>query len=119
MGAHEIPFVIGVTGHRDVRPQDISRLEHAFEDIILQLRQRIRAPLIVVSALAEGADRIAARVALKLGLQLIAPLPLPIKEYRRDFERGLSAGAAVEFDTLIAQATATPIMSFAEGNTIQ
>ena len=58
--------------------------------------------MIVLSALAEGADRLVARVALAQGVKLVAPLPLPIEEYRRDFEPGLEPGNMAEFDELFA-----------------
>ena len=45
-----------------------------------------RHPLRIVSALAEGADRMAARAALDLGETLEVVLPFAQKEYERDFE---------------------------------
>ncbi len=119
-----VPLVIGVTGHRDLRTQDVPQLEREVAAIITRLQrdyigEENKTPLILISALAEGADRIVARVALALGVRLIAPLPLPIVEYRRDFEPGLIPGAAVEFDQLLSQAAATPIMSFTAGNSLE
>src|SRR5689334_3508341 len=90
-----LPLVIGVTGHRDLRNQDIPALEHEVAAIITTLRTDYlhgETPLIVLSSLAEGADRLAARVALAHGAQLIAPMPMPVEEYRRDFEPGLEPG---------------------------
>ncbi len=97
-----LPLVIGVTGHRDLRDQDVARLELEVAAILARLRrdylgQGTETPLVVVSALAEGADRLVARVALKAGARLIAPMPLPVDEYRRDFEPGLKPGNIDEF----------------------
>jgi len=50
----------------------------------------------VASALAEGADRIAARQALDLGYSLCCPMPFAQDEYERDF----ALGAALEPDSL-------------------
>jgi hypothetical protein len=110
-----LPLVIGVTGHRDLRDQDIVRLEQEVAAIIARLRHDFLAddeetPIIVLSALAEGADRLVARVALAQGARLIAPLPMPLDEYRRDFEPGLKPGNLAEFDQLFAQAIAAPVM---------
>ena len=119
-----VPLVIGVTGHRDLRTRDVSALEREVRAIITRLRhdyigENNETPLILISALAEGADRLVARVALALGVHLIAPLPLPVAEYRQDFEPGLTPGASIEFDQLLSQAAATPVMSFTAGNSLE
>jgi hypothetical protein len=110
-----LPLVIGVTGHRDLRDQDVPRLEQEVAAIIGGLRRDYlggdrETPIIVLSALAEGADRLVARVALREGARLIAPLPMPLEEYRRDFEPGLKPGNMDEFDALFSQAVAAPVM---------
>ncbi|HEV2957086.1 MAG TPA: hypothetical protein VGX95_13290 [Xanthobacteraceae bacterium] len=71
----------------------------------------------MLSSLAEGADRLIARVATKLGARLIAPLPMEPDEYRRDFDTGLKPDAAAEFDRMKSEALAAPVMRFADGNT--
>src|SRR5262249_51346906 len=110
-----LPLVIGVTGHRDLRDQDVPRLEREVAGIIAGLRRDYlrddtQTPIILLSALAEGADRLVARVALATGARLIAPMPMPLAEYRRDFEPGLKPGNVDEFDSLLAQAIAAPVM---------
>jgi hypothetical protein len=119
-----LPLVIGVTGHRDLRDEDVPRLEAEIVGIIARLRldyleDDSETPIIVLSALAEGADRLVVRVALAQGARLIAPLPLPREEYRRDFEPGLKPGNAAEFDELLAQAIAAPVIQFAHGNSLE
>jgi hypothetical protein len=116
-----LPLVIGVTGHRDPRDEDIPRLELAVASIITGLRRDFlnnseETPIIVLSALAEGSDRLVARVALAHGAQLIAPLPMPLAEYQRDFEPGLRPGNMTEFDELFAQAIAAPVMPLRGGS---
>jgi len=118
-----LPLVIGVTGHRDLRDRDIPALEREVAAIISALRHDYlhgdrETPLIILSALAEGADRLVARVALAHGARLIAPMPMPIEEYRRDFEPGLTAGNAAEFEALLAQAVAAPVVPFTPGNSL-
>ncbi len=118
-----LPLVIGVTGHRDLRDQDVPTLEREIAAIIERLRHdylhgNAETPLIVLSSLAEGADRLVARVALAHGARLVAPMPMPIEEYRRDFEPGLKPGNASEFDALLAQAIAAPVMPFTPGNSL-
>ena len=110
-----LPLVIGVTGHRDLRDQDVAKIEQQVAAVIAGLRRDYlgddgETPIIVLSALAEGADRLVARVAIAHGARLIAPLPMPLDEYRRDFEPGLKAGNMADFDALFAQAIAAPVM---------
>jgi hypothetical protein len=119
-----VPLVIGVTGHRDLRIQDASTLEREVGAIITRLRRdylsdNSETPLILLSALAEGADQIVADVALKHGVRLIAPLPMPPDEYRRDLEPGLVSGAALKFDQLLSQAIAAPVVPFTTGNSLE
>lgn len=119
-----LPFVIGVTGHRDLRDEDLPKLESAVAEIIEELKRHYlggdgETPIIILSALAEGADRLVARVALSLGAQLVAPMPMPVEEYRRDFLRGLKETAAAEFDELLSKAVGVPIVPFVSGNVRQ
>ncbi len=119
-----LPLVIGVTGHRDLRDSDIPRLENEIAAIIRRLRHDYlgndtETPLVVLSALAEGADRVVVRAALAQGARLVAPMPMPIDEYRRDFEPGLRPGNAAQFDELLAQALAAPVMPFVPGNSLE
>src|SRR5258708_20873104 len=99
-----LPLVIGVTGHRDLRDEDVPKLEAEVAAIIAGLRLDYlegdsETPIIVLSALAEGADRLVARVALAQGARLLPPLPLPPQEYCRDFEPGLNHANAPGFAT--------------------
>lgn len=97
-----IPFVIGVTGHRDLRPDDVPALETAVRKVFDGLRRRMKStPLMLLSALAEGADQLAARVALSCGVQLGAVLPMPAPIYRSTLE----GPAQQPFDALLARAS--------------
>ncbi len=53
----------------------------------------------MVSPLAEGADRLAAKAALAIGYQLFVILPFPAEEYAQDFP-----ASVVEFEALLARA---------------
>jgi hypothetical protein len=118
--SYRVPLVVGITGHRDLRLEDIPVLEKEFETILGRLQSEYQgstggdAPLVLVSALAEGADRLAARVALSVGATLVAALPMPSEEYRRDFQ---TTAGQIEYDELLGQAFTTRIMGFVPGNT--
>ena len=78
-----------------------------------------RPHIVVLSSLAEGADQLVASVALERGAILIAPLPMPFEEYRKDFQFGLTPNALSEFDRLLARAAAAPEMPLLDGATIE
>ena len=60
-----IPIVVGVTGHRDLRDPDVPKLEEAVRRLLEQRRRASpTSHLVVITPLAEGADRLAARAAL-------------------------------------------------------
>jgi hypothetical protein len=107
-----LPLMIGVTGHRDLRPVDRPVLERTVRRVIEGLRDQCpHTPLIVLSALAEGADRLVARVALDLGLSLIVPLPMPQTEYEKDFGK---PGSLDDFQSLLGQAKWQCVVAEAE-----
>ncbi|HEY1295491.1 MAG TPA: hypothetical protein VGJ60_20625, partial [Chloroflexota bacterium] len=67
-GVRPVPLLVGVTGHRDLRHADQRYLEGAVRAVLHDLRTRCPStPLILLSPLAEGADRLVARVALDEG----------------------------------------------------
>jgi hypothetical protein len=97
-----LPLVLGITGHRDLREADVAGLEARVGDLFAELRARYpHTPLILLSPLAEGADRLAARVALRMGVQLFVPLPMPRALYEEDFA---TADSRAEFAGLLQQA---------------
>ena len=108
MNTNRIPLVIGVTGHRDLRDEDIPPLEEKVGEILAELKETYaKTPVVLLSSLAEGADRLAARVALKNGIQLTVPLPMPVDDYCRDFPTEASRR---EFQDLLEQAAATFVL---------
>jgi hypothetical protein len=83
-------FSIGVTGHRPNRLPEAARARiqdqiRGLLDIVTALSVRwLRRP-ILISALAEGSDRMVAEAALERGIQLAAVLPFQATEYAHDF----------------------------------
>jgi len=107
---------VGVTGHRPNQlPHDTSQIEAAVTRVLENVRslaEEIAAKpgggyvgkprLVVVSPLAEGADRLVARLAKELEYELEVPLPFTQDEYLKDFHAKRSK---VEFKLLREQAT--------------
>jgi hypothetical protein len=109
-----VPLLIGVTGHRDLVPEEVPKLRERIRDFFALLRQRFPdRPLRVLSPLAEGADRLVAEVALDLGLELAVPLPMPIDVYLQDFE---SQDSKREFMALYSAAKAVYELPVAPGS---
>ena len=98
-----VPLVVGVVGHRDLHADDVERLAEHLALFFQAMADRYPdTPLVILSPLAEGADRLVARVALAaLGERctLIAPLPMDAAEYAKDFP-----DTRQEFSDLVAQA---------------
>jgi hypothetical protein len=118
-----LPLIIGAAGHRDLREGDLAKLKSAVASVISTLRRQYlgndkQTPIVLLSALDEGAEQLIAGEALKQGATLIVPLPLPLSEYRRDFtQRPLAPDAIKHFDDLRLKATATVEIPLAAGST--
>lgn len=112
-----IPIIIGVTGHRDLRTEDTPELEQQVRKIFEELQvQYPDTPLLVLSPLAEGADRLVARVALEQHTQLVVPLPLPRLEYEKDFN---TPESRAKFDRLLEKAWKCFELPLVVGNTLE
>ncbi len=99
-----IPLIVGVTGHRDL-PGDVLPLEAAVRQVLSELALRHDSSRIVLlSSLAEGADRLVARIALELQISLVVPLPLEQSDYESDFA---TPESLAEFRSLLARADAS------------
>jgi len=98
--------VIGVTGHRKLGPDVVfvEALRSAIENIIKRASNATEMPptLIVLSSLAEGADRLVAREVLKVpGSFLEVVLPMKRDDYAEDFKTSQSKA---EYEELLARA---------------
>ena len=116
----KLPFVlsVGVTGHRaDVLPVgSVDPLRSRIRDVLLLVAEAGRDLLQkeqdcfatlpprmrFVSPIADGADQIAAEVALDLGWELQAVLPFGRAEYRASLA---NSGARERFDRLLERST--------------
>lgn len=97
-----VPLVVGVTGHRDLLPGEVPELRRRTREFLAGLRaQHPDLPLVVMSPLAEGADRMVAEEARALGIPLVVPLPFPAELYEQDFR---APGSVRQFRELCADA---------------
>ena len=93
--------VIGVIGHHVLN--DSGRLTAGIDEALDRIESHFRGPLVVMASLAEGADRLVVRRALKrLRVStFVAPLPFVRQEFEHDFR---APGSLEEFRSLIARA---------------
>jgi len=82
-------LTVAVTGHRDLVEEELPRIRATVRGFLeLMVAEYPDLQVELLSGLAEGADQLVAREALALGLPVIAVLPFPREEYRRDFADG-------------------------------
>jgi hypothetical protein len=106
-----IPLVLGVTGHRDI--QDTGLAKEILENDVALLRKQYRCtPLVALSSLAEGADRLFAEVCLVNHIPLYVVLPFPASEYEKDFPNSVEP-----FRALCAKAASITVAPWAMGVT--
>jgi hypothetical protein len=111
------PLIIGVTGHRDLRNEDRDILSQQVRSLLVELKAKYPfTPLLLLSPLAEGADRLVAQVALEPGIEarLIVPLPMPIRCYEQDFR---TPESLAEFSALLQRAERSFEIKLLRGNT--
>lgn len=104
-----VPIVLGVTGHRDIPVEDFAILKTVITARLKDFSDRYPdSPMVLVTGMAEGADRLVARCALELNAlepqnprwSVGAILALPQAEFEKDFK---SANSLSEFRQLLAQ----------------
>jgi hypothetical protein len=84
---NNISMIVGITGHRDIFVEDEAELRRLISDQLQALQREFsNTPLLLLSGLAEGADRLVVQVAIELDIAFSAVLPMPQEEYCNDFE---------------------------------
>jgi len=107
-----IPFVVGVTGHRDLRSGDIPALERLVREQLARWMELCpHTEFLCMTSLAEGADQLVGRVASDLGMKLLVPLPMEQAEYEKDFPKPALDG----FRSLLRLAAAAYVAPDTEG----
>ena len=81
-----IPIMVGVTGHRAIRGEDVPVLFEAVKAELERLREEYPdSRQVMLSSLAEGGDLLCADAAAELNIPLLVALPMPQDEYEGDF----------------------------------
>lgn len=115
----ELGFSVGISGHRTHQIENPQKVRIALLEVLQALDEALgsaqaaeiyprgRLDIRLISALAEGADRLAASSALEAGFKLDAILPFESMEYRKDFA---GEDSFAEFESLLDRADATLIL---------
>jgi hypothetical protein len=83
----QIPFLLGIVGHRDLVPDEIPVIRSAVTKLLTRLRdQHSDVPLRLLCSMAAGADLLVADVAAELGIDIIALLPYARRLCRQDLD---------------------------------
>ena len=104
---------VGITGHRFLA--ELDRINAGIAEGVARVRAAYNnAPVTVLSALAEGADRLAAEVILATdGAALTAVIPFSLADYEIDFGPEGSA-SRLHFHVLLQRASETIVLPDAE-----
>jgi hypothetical protein len=114
---YRLPLVIGVTGHRDLRADEMPGIRERVRALFSDLQERYPTrKLRLLSPLAEGADRLVANVAVELGMELSVVMPMPRFIYETEFT---SAESIAEFDELYAKANDVFELPIARNGTVE
>jgi hypothetical protein len=111
-----LSLTVGITGHRALAAEDAAALHDALAALLARLAAKVAAlaslhddlfaacppMLALISPLADGADQIAAELALDQGWTLRAMLPFALADYAGDFD----GVGRTRLDALIARADA-------------
>jgi hypothetical protein len=116
MAKGPMQIIVGVTGHRELRMADLEALEARTGAILSQIGDEYpHTPLMVMTPLAEGADRILAHAAISRGIPYLVPLPMPVELYEKDFQ----AESLDDFRRLLAGAHHSYVLPFLNGTTAE
>jgi hypothetical protein len=109
-------LIIGATGHRDIPQSEHEAVQGRVHDFLVELRTRYtNTPMLLLTSLAEGADRLCAYAALSkdVHIPLLVPLPMAKVMYEQDFE----GESLAEFHRLLHSAVGWMEMPLIADNT--
>ena len=85
--SQSIPLTIGLIGHRKLPSQELDGIVAEFDDFLAGLLGSFKhTPILLLTSLAEGADRIALHSRFRDSLTICAVFPFEIEDYKSDFQ---------------------------------
>ena len=109
-------YKVGISGHRDLLPSQTQTNLAILKGHLLKLKQEHKdKKLLILTPLADGADRLIAKVALELDIPYDVILPMPKEIYKSDF----SETSKEKFDYFLNQARSVQTIDLYAANTIE
>ena len=117
----ELPVVVGITGHRNVVKDDYPVLCDEIRKGLLEIKELCkmkngkaqRAPITMLTGLAQGADILGAKVARELGIPYVVVLPCELEKFKKSFD---DEDALHELDDYVANALKVVVVDDIEKN---
>lgn len=80
------PFIIGLVGHRELSENELPDLQQAFDLYISKLLSELKhTPILILTSVAEGSDRLAHKSKFRNRIKICSVLPFEKEEYAKDF----------------------------------
>jgi len=80
------PFVVGLIGHRELSQVELPSLQQAFDNYISKLLETLKhTPILILTSMAEGSDRLAHKSRFRDQIKICSVLPFNKEEYAKDF----------------------------------
>lgn len=106
---------VGITGHRDLLESKTTEYKRQIKQNLEFLQDSVKKPLMIVSPLADGADRLMVEVAVELNLLYSVLLPMQKRLYIKDFDDSSHR----EFQAMIDDAYEVDEVELYYGNTVE
>lgn len=108
-----LPIIVGITGHWDLLESAVPKVQAAIGGVLDSLMARFGSQLLVVTALADGADQLVGAEAAHRGIAIVAVSPMPLSEYRETMRSatGLRGLDALWDDPCVVQRIELPLVS--------
>ncbi len=117
---NRIPLIVGVTGHRDLREEDLEALRAAVRRELKALQEGYpHTEIRLLCSLAMGADLLCAETAEEMGIPLIVPLPRNAESYLEDFSPEDRLRAERQLDRAESVFTVRPMEAVPEEETAE
>lgn len=95
------PFFIGLIGHRLLAESEVPKIQEAFDNFLAEILSLFKfTPIVILTSMAEGADRLIFHSRYRDSVKICGILPLNFADLVKDFSSG---SARKEFQELLDQ----------------